>query len=346
MGIPVLAPDINTSGMDFTVEDEGIRFGLSAVKNVGSGAVQALLDVRQRLGRFGSLGGICREIDLRLVNKRVLEALVKAGAMDRLGPNRATMHAAIDAAMESGQRALRDRESGQGGLFGGRDDAPEETALRPRPEWADRELLGYEKETLGFYLAGHPLQEYVERIKGLTSHTTATLKETTRTCRVTMAGLVAALKRRRTRKGDDMAVFRLEDLEGSVEAIAFPESYERYRILLENDSAILVTGNLEIADEQRRIIIESVMPLDGAEEKKAREIIITLPAGELEGDAVARVRDLLKERPGPCPVFLEVTRPRAFRATVRASNGLKVAPSRDLTMALEGVLGKGAVRFR
>jgi len=346
MGIPVLAPDINTSAMDFTVEEEGIRFGLSAVKNVGGNAVQALLEARERLGRFGSLAAICREIDLRVVNKRVLESLVKAGAMDRLGPNRATVYASIDAAMEAGQRALRDRESGQAPLFGraGSDDS--DTPLVARPEWPDKELLANEKETLGFYLAGHPLQEHAERIRGLVSHTTATLRAIDKPAKVTMAGIVTALKKRRTKRGDMMALLTLEDLDGAIEVIVFPEAFGRYKGLLEEDAAILLTGNVEIAEEQRRLIADSVLSLDEAEEKRAREVVIRVPPGDLEAETVSRVRDLLRERPGPCPVFLEVTRPKAFRATVRVCDGLKVAPSSDLTRALEDVLGKGTVRFR
>ncbi len=346
MGIPVLAPDINTSGMNFTVEAEGIRFGLGAVKNVGASAVQALLEARERLGRFGSLVAICREIDLRLVNKRVLESLVKAGAMDRLGPNRATVYAAIDGAMEAGQRALRDRETGQADLFGGSGRDEGDAPLEPRPDWPDKERLAYEKGTLGFYLAGHPLQEHVERIRGLVSHTTSSLKKVDKPAKVTMAGIVTALKKRRTRRGDTMAVLKLEDLEGSVEVIVFPEAYGRHGSLLKEDAAILLTGNVEIADEQRRLIADAVLALDEAEEKRAREVVICVPPGDLEEETVSRVRDLLRERPGPCPVFIEVTRPRSFRATLRVSSALKVSPSRVLTLALEGVLGKGAVRFR
>jgi len=276
----------------------------------------------------------------------VLESLVKAGAMDGLGPNRATVHGAIDAAMDAGQRALRDRESGQVALFGGDEGDDSDTPLIARPEWPDRELLGYEKATLGFYLAGHPLQEHVERIRGLVSHTSASLKAMDKPGKVTMAGIVTALKNRRTRKGDTMALLKLEDLEGSVEVIIFPEAYGRHKSLLEEDAAVLMTGNVEIAEEQRRLMADSVLALDQAEEKRAREVVIRVPEGELEAETVSRVRDLLREAPGPCPVFLEVTRPAAFRATVRVSNDLKVSPSRDLTQALEGVLGKGAVRFR
>ncbi len=347
MGIPVLAPDINTSGLDFTVEDEGIRFGLSAVKNVGQGAVQQILDARGRLGRIGSLSGLCREVDLRLVNKRVLESLVKAGAFDRLGPNRATLCASLDASIDSAQQAIRDRESGQAGLFAAgavAEAAPER--LHTVEEWADRDLLAYEKETLGFYIAGHPLSDYADRIAELVSHDTERLKQLEQTQPVSLAGIVASLKRRRTRKGDMMAIFQLEDLRGAIEILVFPDAYAKHRSLIVEDAALLVTGNVEVTDEQRRVIAETLLPLDEAEEKKAREVIISFAAPGLEAEVIDRVRGLLSERPGPCPVYVEVTRPRAFRATLRTADRLKVAPGRDLTLALEGLLGKGAVRFR
>jgi DNA polymerase-3 subunit alpha len=142
-----------------------------------------------------------------------------------------------------------------------------------------------------------------------------------------------------------MAVFHLEDLEGAVEVIVFPETYGHHKGLLQDDAALMVTGNVEIAEEQRRIIAESLLPLDRAEEK-AREVVIAVPPAGLADSEVGKMRDLLKGRPGPCPVYLEVTEPRSFRATLKAGNALKVSPSRDLTLALEDLLGKGTVRFR
>jgi DNA polymerase-3 subunit alpha len=348
MGIPVLPPDLNTSGMDFTVEPEGIRFGLSAVRNVGEGAVQNILEARARVGRCGSLAALCREVDLRLANKRVLESLIKAGAMDRLGPNRATLMAGVDAAMEGAQKALRDLQSGQAALFGSAADDPRSGSqpARPLPEWPDRELLAHEKETLGFYVTGHPLKDLADRIRGLVSHTTASLKEVAQPRPATLAGIVSALKRRRTRRGDFMAVFSLEDLEGSVEVVVFPEAYTRHRSLLEEEAALLVSGTVEIAEEQRRLIADALLPLEDAEEKRAKEVVIALSAPVLEVETVDRLKDLLRKSPGPCPVFLEVVRPSAFRATLRTGSTFKVSPSRDLTAALEGILGRGSVRFR
>jgi DNA polymerase III subunit alpha len=347
MGIPILPPDLNDSGMDFTVEPAGIRFGLSAVKNVGEGAVREILDARARVGRLESVDAFCREVDLRLVNKRVLESLIKAGALDRLGPNRATLCSHVDGAMDAAQKAVRDRESGQAALFGG--DSGPATGARERPQqadWSDKERLSFEKETLGFYISGHPLQDVAGRLKGLVTHTTISIREVRQPRQVKLVGVVAALKRRRTRRGDTMAVFNLEDLEGTLETVVFPETYARYRTLLEEDSTLLVSGSVEIADEQRRLIAESFLPIDEAEEKQAREVVIALTPGEVGPDLAERVRDLLRDRPGPCPVFLEVTQPNVFRATVKAGGALRVSPSRDLTRALEDLLGKGTVRFR
>ncbi|MGH9750837.1 MAG: DNA polymerase III subunit alpha [Candidatus Polarisedimenticolia bacterium] len=349
MRLPILPPDLNRSGFDFTVEPEGIRFGLAAVKNVGEAAVQRILEARGRLGgRFTSLVEVAREVDPRLVNKRVLESLVKAGACDAFGANRATLCAAVDGALEAAQKAIRDRESGQAGLFGGggAGESPVPGPIATRDEWPERELLAHEKETLGFYLKGHPLRDHAARLGSLVTHTTATLRSLRQPRKVTLAGMVTALKKRRTRKGDPMAVFHLEDLEGTVEVVVFPETYAQHRSLLEEDAALLVGGTAEIAEEQRRILAESLLPLDQAEEKRARALVIALPAGVVEPERLVRVRDLLKERPGPCDVFLEVTRPASFRATLRAGGALRVSPSHELTLALEGILGKGSIRFR
>jgi DNA polymerase-3 subunit alpha len=213
------------------------------------------------------------------------------------------------------------------------------------PEWPRAALLAAEKETLGFYLSGHPLEEEAPRLRGLVSHTSTRLREVKQPQPATMAGIVSALKKRRTRKGDDMAVFQLVDLEGNVEVIVFPDTYARTRSLLVEDAALLVTGAVEIDEDRRRIIADGVMPLAQAEEKKAREVVLTVPEG-IDAAAAEKVRDLLADRPGPCPVYLEVTRPSAYRATLKAAGGLKVSPSRDLTLALEELLGKGTVRFR
>jgi DNA polymerase-3 subunit alpha len=345
MGIAVLPPDANRSDVSFTVEEDGLRFGLGAVKNVGEGAVAAILEARRRLGRLGSLAALCREVDLRTVNKRVLESLVRAGALDGLGGTRAARFAAIDRAMEAAQKAKSDRETGQGGLFGGDTTHSAESDVADLPEWPRADLLAGEKETLGFYLSGHPLEDEAPRLRGLLSHTTASLREARQPGPATLAGIVSALKKRRTRKGDSMAVFNLADLEGTVEVIVFPETYARHRSLVEEDAPLLVTGTIEIDDDRRRLIAESLLDLKEAEERRAREVLLRVPEG-LDAGSAERVRDLLRERPGPCPVFIEVTRPASYRATLRAAGALKVSPSRDLTLALEGLLGKGTVRFR
>jgi DNA polymerase-3 subunit alpha len=345
MGIAVLPPDLNRSEIDFTVEADGLRFGLGAVKNVGEGAVQTVLEARRRLGQIGSLHALCREVDGRVLNKRVVESLIKSGALDRFAPTRRALMAAVDRALDGAQKARSDRETGQGGLFGTAAAGPSESALDPLEEWPRAELLAFEKETLGFYVSGHPLQDEAPRLAGLVTHTSATLRDVQRPGPATLAGIVSALKRRRTKKGDAMAVFNLADLEGTVEVIVFPEAYARQRSLLEEDSPLLVTGTVEVDEDRRRLIAETLLPLAQAEEKRAREVVLRLPEA-LEVETAEKVRALLKDAPGPCPVFLEVTRAASFKATLKAAGALKVSPSRDLTLALEGVLGKGAVRFR
>jgi DNA polymerase-3 subunit alpha len=343
MGIAVLPPHVNRSGVDFTVETAGIRFGLGAVKNVGEGAARAVVESRERHGPFASLAALCGEVDLRTVNKRVLESLGKAGALDALGANRATLVAAADGAIEAGQKAARDRESGQVGLFGL--SAARPCAPAPLPDWPERERLAFEKETLGFYMTGHPFREHAARVGGMVTHTTGGLKDVARPRKVVLAGIVSALKRRKTRRGDLMAVFQLEDLEGAVEVIAFPETYGRHKSLLDEDAALMVNGTVEIAEEQRRIIAESFLPLDQTE-TKVKEVVIAIPSTGLVDSTVGRIKDLLTGRPGPCPVYLEVTAPKSFRATLRVGDTLKISPSHDLTLALEDLLGKGTVRFR
>src|SRR5262249_17300613 len=280
--IPVLPPDINESELRFTVEpNRGVRFGLTAIKNVGDGAIESLLGVRARQGRIRSLPALCEEIDLRLVNKRVFESLTKAGAFDSLAKGtqyealpslalRPRLMAAVDAACEYGARAQRDREQGQGGLFGEVDrvDALPDTAggvaLPDAKPWTEAEQLSFEKETLGLYWSGHPVDRYAAPLKEFGAKTVGDRADPPPMARSdgwgpgggkpieadrAIGGIVATCRQLKTRKGDRMAVFTLEDHVGGVEIVVFPEAYQRAASLIETGTLVLVRGKLEKDDE-------------------------------------------------------------------------------------------------
>ncbi len=349
MGIEVLPPDVNTSRLDFSVEGERIRFGLAAVKNVGEAAIRSVLEARTRLSRFRSLGEFCDNTDQRLVNKRVIESLVKAGAFDFLEVSRARLAAGADGVLDAAARRAREKESGQANLFGMMEAPAGQTSpdlLPDVPDWTERETLGYEKETLGFYVTGHPLVPYAEDLAEIASHTTGTLAGAPPGPEVTVGGIVTAVRRKKTRKGDWMAVFNLEDLEGSVEVIVFPDLYGRTMARLIEDQPVLVTGKAEIEDRPR-LLASAITTLQEARESRTQAVAISMVTTGLNEETLQMVRATLAQNRGSVPLYLEISRPGGFVLTLKADpEEFGASPSRDLKASLEAVLGKGTVRYR
>jgi DNA polymerase-3 subunit alpha len=381
-GIPVLPPDINESQLAFTVTPDGVRFGLTAIKNVGEGAIESLLAVRAKQGRIRSLHGLCEELDLRLVNKRVFESLSKAGAFDSLAAGdpalsslrpaalRPRLFAAIDAACDHGVRHQRDRDEGQAQLFGfssdahGADGQPTTGLTLPEaPPWSEIDQLAFEKETLGLYWSGHPVDRFATDLKEFGARSTGELAQLpTNGSRsdgwgpggpkpiepdTSVGGIVAAIRQLRTRKGDRMAVFTLEDSHGGVEVIAFPEAFQRAASLIETGTLVLVRGKLERDDESVRILASEIMPLDRVREQLAREVAIRLPvqAGRSVFEALGEV---FSRHRGDRRVSFEIELPGdQKRLRVKADVSLiRVRPSSTLVAEVERIVGVGAVSLR
>ena len=348
MGIEVLPPDLNSSELDFSPDSERIRFGLSAIKNVGEAAIRSILEARVKNGPFTSLHELCSQVDLRLVNKRVLESLVHSGALDCLGARRSQLAAAIDSALDFGQKQRADQEAGQGRLFGGAADDPDLTAPRlpDLPDWDDKTRLRHEKASLGFYSSGHPLGDQRELLQEFTSHDTAALREAPADCKVTIAGIVAELRRRKSRKGDWWASLRLEDLAGQVEVLVFPKAYATCQQQIENDRAVMVVGRLERDEERTRVIAESFAPLAQLLERRVEAVQLRLDAAKLDEHLIERLRRAVGAHRGEIPLFFEVARPGAYRLVARAESTMRVAPSDKFVEAVETLLGPDRIRYR
>ncbi|HYC89824.1 MAG TPA: DNA polymerase III subunit alpha [Thermoanaerobaculia bacterium] len=251
MGIEVLPPDVNESRMYFTVVGPNIRFGLGAVKGVGESAVESILDARQRVGRYTSLLGFCEEVDLRACNKKVLEALIKSGSFDFIGISRKALFDQLDSTADSAQRAKDEKEKGQNSLFGMFAAAAPKTSqaqVRNAPEWPEDERLKYEKETLGFYITGHPLSKYNEELKLFANASTDTLYRHVDEV-VNIGGIVSQIKKSKIKKGPNegkmMAKFFLDDQAGTVEVVVFSDLYAKYMRWLDNGVAVLVTATVK-----------------------------------------------------------------------------------------------------
>ncbi|HEX2261864.1 MAG TPA: DNA polymerase III subunit alpha, partial [Candidatus Binatia bacterium] len=264
--IEVLAPDINESRAHFTPVSDKIRFGLAAVKNVGEKAVEVILESREKEGPFDSLFDFCRRVDLTAVNRRVIESLIKCGAFDSTKISRARMIAALDEAIRGAQAHQRDRESNQIDIFGllGSEGSGTKKPANVYPavdEWSVQQSLAFEKEALGFYITGHPLDKYDKAIKRITSGTIAELKEKASAGDVKIGGVVSALKLRNTKKGDRYGSFNLEDKSGFIEVVAWPDVYRKTVELLNTDDPIFVKGRMEVGEDRIQIFANDITPL-------------------------------------------------------------------------------------
>jgi DNA polymerase III subunit alpha len=375
MGLRVEAPDVNVSGARFTVIGEAIPFGLAAIKNVGSSAIESIVKARNEAGRFSSLGDFCARVDLRLVNRRVVESLIKGGGFDSLGGTRAGLLSALDQAMEAGQRSQRDRDEGQGSLFEGLGSqkaaaTAQQAAVVQVPEWPRDELLAAEKEVLGFYLSGHPLDEYRELAVRLRAVSASELATRPPASRVLLLGLVGQLTENATKSGNRMAFATLELVDGSVSLTVFPEPYRACAVALRHRGPVLVRGRIDDSDKGRVVLAEEVQPVDEAviagarlptngtataragsdagasdgrrAEDGAHTCRIRVHAGpDGSGETLASVRDICGAHPGPTPVFVHVL--LADQEVVVRAKGLSVEPEPELVAKIEGLLGPGSI---
>jgi DNA polymerase-3 subunit alpha len=341
-GIELLPPDVNSSHEGFTPVGEAIRFGLAAIKGLGSVAVQMIIRAREEGGAFRSIYDFAERVDSRAVNKRVLESLIKSGAFDAMTPNRAALMAALDKAIEYGARAQRDKISGQGGLFADAADRADDSAADPGlpsvPPWSKKESLAFEKESLGFYASGHPLEDYAESIRGLTKFDSGKTAEATHGDQVAMGGIIVELATKTTKRGDRFATFKLEDQYGAVKVLCWPEQFNRYKSLIQSDEVVLVRGRLELSDEgDATIIAQEAQHLEKARSSAARGIVIKMAERSITTQGIAKLGELALRHQGGASVLIEVE--TADGATVRLRpqqiSRVKVAP--ELTREIESL---------
>ncbi len=350
MEITVLPPDVNASEFAFTPDAKapngrGIRFGLGAVKNLGQSAVDAIGKARQEGGAFRSLHEFCERVDLGNINRRMIESLIRAGAMDSLEGTRSQKMAALDAAMEAGQRAWRDRECGQEGLFGELMAAEEHrTAPLPNvPDWTDKEKLGGEKEMLGFWVTGHPLDRYADKIAELATHDSTKLEGLAKNTEVRMCGVLTGITRKRNKEGKPWATVSLEDRAGSVEGMVFATSYERLAQFVVEDQAVLVMALVLPEDNaQPKISVQDIVPLDNARVDMPSVISIRVWLGRNgELDRAQALQQLFQRKPGSTAVRLRLEAPRDF--SVLLDVAAKVRPDREFRSAVEAICGAESI---
>jgi DNA polymerase-3 subunit alpha len=350
MGITILPPDVNHSDWSFTPDGQGpgsgqgIRFGLGAVKNLGQSAVEAIGKARQEVGRFPSLHQFCEKVDLGAINRRMIESLIRAGAMDSLEGTRSQKFAAVEGAMEAGQRAWRDRESGQVGLFGEAMAGEAHSVPLPNvPDWTDKEKLGGEKEMLGFWVTGHPLDRYADKVAELATHDSGNLEGLGKGAEVALCGVLTGITRKRNREGKPWAAMTLEDRNGSVEALVFAASFERLAPLVVEDQAVMVRG-LALPEESGppKISVQEIVPLDNARVDLPTVISIRVWLGRNGSvDKAQALEELFRRKPGETQVRLRLEAPRDF--SVLLDVPAKVRPDREFRKAVEEICGAEAI---
>jgi DNA polymerase III subunit alpha len=339
--IELLPPDVNSSHEGFTPVGKAIRFGLAAIKGLGSSAVQMIISAREDGAPFRSIYEFAERVDQRAVNKRVLESLIKSGAFDGVASNRAAMMSVLDKAIEYGARAQRDKLSGQTGLFAAvTTAAAEEPALPSVPAWSKKESLAFEKEALGFYASGHPLEDYSEAIKGLTRFDNGNIEEATHGDHVALGGIIVELTTKTTKKGDRFALFRLEDQYGAVKVVCWPEQFNKYKNLLQSDEVVLVRGRLELSDEGgagATIVVQEIHQLERARSSAARAIVIKMPERSVTAKGLASLGDLVSRHQGSASVLLQVETDDGMTVRLRPQQFFRVNVSPELTAEIEKI---------
>lgn len=344
MGIKILPPDINESGQMFTVEGENIRFGLAAVKNVGSTAVESILKAREESKGFTALEQFYDSIDTRTVNKRVVENLIKSGGMDGLNEPRKQMILRLDQIIENSAR--RERNAAQHSLF----DAADLPAARPRTpadnaDFDDQEKLVHEKETLGFYISGHPLHKYREILETFTTQLDA-IDTNMDSKEALVGGIVGNVKQVKTRKGDIMAYVELEDLTGMIEITVFPDLYRNNMLLLVSEAEVVIRGRLEVEEETKKMLATDIISLKDAREQLSQQLRVHIYLPGMENEKIDRLKTILEEYRGDCSLTFVLRKPDQFVADFAPGPTFRVRPSRDFVFALEQLLGPNCVEWQ
>ena len=363
MDIDVLPPDVNASRMDFSVSGKQIRFGLGAVKGVGQSAIEAIVAARAE-AQFTSLYDFCEQVDLSRVNRRVVETLVKCGAFDSLaapplapddldaiGKWRGTLFAGVSSAFSLGQKAQADREAGQAilDLFASA-SGPTPVRYPDAEPWPDKVILGAEKECLGFYVSGHPLDRYEDELTVYATHNTDTLEGASEKTAVKIGGMVESIRERRSKRGDGRHGFAvLEDRFGRVEVLVFSKVYAGHEELLKAGQPVLIHGSVRIEGDgesrERKILCDRVQLLTEARMESVERVLIQLRADEFTPRHAEQLKQILSDHHGSCPTHLRLTVPLTGDAHFTLPDSLRVAPTDDLMVAVERLLGRGRIAF-
>jgi DNA polymerase-3 subunit alpha len=351
-GVEVLPPDVNASDGEFIVRDGKVVFGLTAIKGVGGGASEAIAAARVAKGAFKDLYDFCERVDQRLVNRTVIEKLVKAGAFDSMGAHRSRVFAAAPRALQAATERQNDRRLGQRNLFdagGGDEGAPVAEPLPDVPPWPEAEKLKYEKEVLDFYFSSHPLAECEAELRRFSSHAIDQLKLLPPDHEVTLGGMLSQVRLMNTKKarnGNSRYLrCKVEDLTGVVECVMWPDDFVRYQDEVKEDRVCFVRGVVERTREEPGLVLSRILSVEQAQRELARGLYILLKVGVHRPSHVDSLGPVLQKTPGGCPVFLTVRDPAGKDVVLKLDREYAINPSTYLQEELEAVVGTGGVKL-
>ncbi|MEW5797371.1 MAG: DNA polymerase III subunit alpha [Bacteroidota bacterium] len=346
IGLQVLPPDVNESDKDFNVTNDGIRFGLAAIKNVGVNAVEAIVKARTEKGKFTSLYDFCMKVDLHTVNKKTIEGLVLSGAFDSVTKNRAQLFKAIEQMLAAASSAQVHAERGQDSLFGGSTQSAVVGTMVPQlptiPMWTDSEKLSREKEVLGFYVSGHPLLKYEKEINAFASIHLGDV-EGMKNGSVKAGGVITSIKKKIDKKGNTMAFLTIEDFTGKAECVVFSSLYKKKIELLAEEKMVLVEGKGEVSGDIIKIVVDDILPMEEVREKFAKKIFFLLNADEVTDITLTKLRELMEKNKGNCNCYFNVVGKEFENKPVFRSRKYSVNPSTDFIEHVEEILGKNAI---
>jgi DNA polymerase-3 subunit alpha len=359
LGIDVLPPSVNESYSEFTclamrpgepASKGTIRFGLSAVKNVGTTAIESILAARKKGGPFPSFYDFTERVDLRVCNRKVLESLIRCGALDCFGQFRSQLMAMLDQALDMGNSLQRDRSIGQLSFI---DHLASDDGVKPGmrqipniPEWPENQLLAYEKELLGFYVSAHPLSKYERVLKTYATSSASALSELADQAEVTLGGILNEIKEITTKKGDRMAFLSLEDLTGSCEIVVFPEAYKAALPILLKDATLFIKGKINLREDSPKVIAGEIMPLAEVQKKLTRVVSVDLMTTGLNLDTLTRLRDILASHKGNIPLYLNFKSPSGATVVLTPNESFRVETSEELFREIESLVGENAVKIK
>jgi DNA polymerase-3 subunit alpha len=346
MGIKVLPPHVNHSGTRFTPEKGAIRYGLACIKNVGEGATQAIIRERGKNGPFTSLLDFCARMDTQEVNKKVMESLARCGALDMEGMHRAQIFNGIDFATTRSSSARRDLQSGQGNLFdllGDQASPMDDAADFPDcPRWHENEMLAAERELLGIYMSGHPLTQYEDILRRYELCSIKDLGNVEDGTLTRIGGLAASVVRKTTKKKEPMAILRLEDLDGGIEVVVWPDTFQKYQSVIEQDATLLIGGRISKKEEIPNLLALEIYPLEDAPRLFSKSVSIHITSAQLQ-TKLKKVKQIVTMNPGNIPLSICLLLPDGEKIIINAENGLFVTPVQRMVDELEHELGENTV---